>query len=131
MDGTVIVGIVAGLAILWVLMLAVLWLLRPKGVPAREVLGVVPDLVRLARSVLTDRAVPLDVRLAVGGAIVWLVSPIDLIPEFIPVLGPLDDVIVTVLALRYVRRRLGSDDLRRRWVGSEDGFTILTKLMGT
>ncbi len=46
----------------------------------------------------------------------------DLSPEFIPVLGPLDDVVVAVLGLRYVRRRLGNDDLRARWRGSPGGL---------
>jgi uncharacterized membrane protein YkvA (DUF1232 family) len=58
------------------------------------------------------------------------VSPIDLIPEFIPVLGPLDDVIVAVLVLRYVRRRLGDDELARRWPGTADGYTLLAGVLG-
>jgi uncharacterized membrane protein YkvA (DUF1232 family) len=58
------------------------------------------------------------------------VSPIDLIPEFVPVLGPLDDVVVAVLVLRYVRRRLGEEALRDRWRGSEDGFGLLLGVLG-
>ena len=57
--------------------------------------------------------------------LVWLISPIDLVPEFIPVLGPLDDVIVAVVVLRYVRRRLGDEEIRRRWPGTADGLRIL------
>ena len=60
----------------------------------------------------------------------WLVNPIDLIPEFIPVLGPLDDVIVAVLVLRYVRASLGDDELRRRWAGSDDGYDLLRTVLG-
>ncbi len=51
------------------------------------------------------------------GLVAWIVSPIDLIPEFIPVLGPLDDVVVGIVAMRYVRRRVGIEDLR----GALDG----------
>jgi uncharacterized membrane protein YkvA (DUF1232 family) len=58
------------------------------------------------------------------------VSPIDLIPEFVPGLGPLDDVIVAVIAMRYVRRRLGLDGIRRRWTGSDDGFALLARVIG-
>jgi uncharacterized membrane protein YkvA (DUF1232 family) len=83
------------------------------------------------RDLLADAATPLPVRLALGGLLVWIVSPIDLIPEFIPVLGPLDDVVVAVLVLRYVRRRLGAQALRRRWRGSSEGFALLTGVIGS
>ena len=65
------------------------------------------------------------------GLVAWIVSPIDLIPEFIPVLGPMDDVVVAIVAMRYVRRRVGTDDLRRRWVGSEAGFAMLLTVIGS
>ena len=61
----------------------------------------------------------------------WIVSPIDLIPEFIPVLGPMDDVVVAIVAMRYVRRRVGADDLRRRWSGSDAGFAMLLTVIGS
>ena len=127
----VLVSVVAGLLLVWVLLLVLLWLLRPKGVPARELLRVVPDLLRLTRSLLTDGDVPLDVRIVVLGALIWVVSPIDPVPEFIPVIGWLDEVIVIVVALRYVRYRLGTTLLRERWQGSEEGFAILTTVMGS
>ena len=124
-------AIVVGLVGLWVCLLALLWILRPKGVPLREVVRVIPDVVRLLRSVVSDRSAPVGVRLVIGGLFVWVISPIDLIPEFIPVLGPLDDVIVAVVALRYVRRRLGIAALRQRWVGSADGFALLERVIGS
>lgn len=130
MDGSLILAIATSVVVAWVLLLALLWALRPRGVPMRELLLVVPDLLRLARSVVADGTVPLDVRLAVVGALVWVISPIDPVPEIIPVLGQMDEVIIIVLALRYVRRRLGRDELRRRWPGSEDGFAILSTVMG-
>jgi uncharacterized membrane protein YkvA (DUF1232 family) len=65
------------------------------------------------------------------GLLAWIVSPIDLIPEFIPVLGPMDDVVVAIVAMRYVRRRVGTDELRQRWVGSEAGFAMLLRVIGT
>ena len=64
------------------------------------------------------------------GLVAWIVSPIDLIPEFIPVLGPMDDVVVAIVAMRYVRRRVGAADLRQRWVGSEAGFAMLLTVIG-
>ncbi|HUQ77627.1 MAG TPA: DUF1232 domain-containing protein [Patescibacteria group bacterium] len=125
-----IVGFVAALLIVWAVILAVLWLARPRDVRLVELVRLVPDLVRLVRDLVADRSVPRGVRLALVGLLVWLLNPIDLIPEFIPVLGPLDDVIVAIFVLRYVRRRLGIDELRRRWHGTPDGFDLLSGILG-
>jgi uncharacterized membrane protein YkvA (DUF1232 family) len=131
MDGRVVVGIVASLIGLWVAMLVLFWALRPKGVPARQIVGVIPDVLRLLRSLIGDGSTPLDVRLVLVGLVAWIVSPIDLIPEFIPVLGPLDDVVVGIVAMRYVRRRVGIEALRARWTGTPDGFELLTRIVGS
>jgi uncharacterized membrane protein YkvA (DUF1232 family) len=131
MDLGWVVALVVGLVALWAVLLALFWALRPKGVPVRELVRLIPDVLRLLRSVLTDRSAPLDVRAVLAGLLVWIVSPIDLIPEFIPVLGPLDDVVVAVVALRYVCRRLGIDELRRRWAGTDEGFSLLARVIGS
>jgi uncharacterized membrane protein YkvA (DUF1232 family) len=126
-----IVAIVAGLLALWALLLVLFWALRPKGVSVRELLGLIPDVLRLLRSVIGDSSAPPDVRIVLVGLLAWIVSPIDLIPEFIPVLGPIDDVVVAVVAMRYVRRRIGIEDLRRRWTGTDDGFALLVRVIGS
>jgi uncharacterized membrane protein YkvA (DUF1232 family) len=113
-----------------VALLVLFWFLRPRGVPVRELLRLIPDVLSLIRSIVGDRSAPLDARLVLIGLLAWIVSPIDLIPEFIPVLGPLDDVVVAVVAMRFVRRRLGIDDLRRRWVGTDEGFELLCRVIG-
>lgn len=95
-----IVGIVVALVAMWVAFLVLFWVLRPRGVAVREVVGLVPDVVRLLRDVVADRSSPLAVRLVIVGLLAWILSPIDLIPEFIPVLGPIDDIVVAVVALR-------------------------------
>ena len=125
-----LLAIVGGLLALWALVIAVLWLVRPRGVPLRELVRVLPDVARLVRGLLADPSVPRGVRLALGGLIVWLASPIDLIPEFITVLGPLDDAIVAVIVLRFVSRRLGDDELRRRWPGTPAGYALLSRILG-
>ena len=126
-----LVGIVVVLVSVWVVLLLLFFALRPKGVSVRETVGVIPDVLRLLRSVVGDRSAPLDVRLVLIGLIAWILSPIDLIPEFIPVLGPIDDVVVAVVALRYLRRRVGIEDLRRRWVGTPEGFALLVRIIGS
>ena len=130
MDVGTIVGIVAGLLLVWVVFIGVLWLVRPRDVGLRELVAVVPDVLRLVRDLLADRTTPFGVRLALGALLAWLLSPIDLIPEFVPVVGPLDDVVVAVLVMRYVRRRLGTAELRRRWLGSDAGFELLARVLG-
>jgi uncharacterized membrane protein YkvA (DUF1232 family) len=130
MDSGGLVALVVGLVVLWVALLVVFWVLRPRDVPARELVRVIPDVLRLLRRLIADGAVPLDVRLVLVGLIAWIVSPIDLIPEFIPGLGPLDDVVVAIVAMRYVRRRIGIDTIRSRWPGSDDGFRLLARVIG-
>jgi uncharacterized membrane protein YkvA (DUF1232 family) len=126
----VLVEIALGLILLWILFVALLWILRPRDARLADLIRIVPDVLRLARSLIGDRSVPLGVRAALVGMVAWVVNPIDLIPEFIPVLGPLDDVVVAVLVLRYVRRRLGDDQLSRRWPGTPQGYVLLGGIIG-
>jgi uncharacterized membrane protein YkvA (DUF1232 family) len=130
MDLWPIVAIVLALVALWAVLLVLFWALRPKNVSVRELLRLVPDVIRLLRSLIGDRSAPPDVRIVLVGLLAWILSPIDLIPEFIPVLGPIDDVVVAVVAMRYVRRRVGVEDLRRRWTGTDDGFALLLRVIG-
>ncbi len=129
MDWGILFGIVGTLVAVWVVLVALLWILRPRDVGLGELVRIVPDVVRLGHRLLGDRAVPLGVKAALVGLLAWLLNPIDLIPEFIPVLGPLDDVVVTVLVLRYVWRRLGNDELRRRWPGTPEGYSLLSRAL--
>jgi uncharacterized membrane protein YkvA (DUF1232 family) len=130
MDLTLVAGIVVAVVLVWALLLVVFWLARPKGVSARELVRVIPDVLRLLRSIVADRSAPLDVRIVLVGLVLWILSPIDLIPEFIPVLGPLDDVVVAIAAFRYTRRRLGLADIERRWRGTPEGFALLARVIG-
>ncbi len=130
MDLGWVAGVAVALVAVWGLLLVVFWLLRPKDVPLREVIRVIPDVLRLLRALVTDGSVPLDARLVLVGLIAWILSPIDLIPEFVPGLGPLDDVIVAIVAMRYVRRRIGIDGIRARWAGSDEGLRLLVRVIG-
>ena len=130
MDLTLLLSVLVGLAAAWLLFVAILWTLRPRDARLRDMVRVVPDVVRLCRDVLTDREAPRAVRVAIAGLFIYLVNPIDLIPEFIPVLGPLDDVVVAVLVMRYARRRIGIEGLRVRWRGTPEGFELLRAVMG-
>ena len=131
MDGiNLVVRVVLGLVVVWAGLVGVLWVLRPRDLALADLAAFVPDLIRLVRSLIADRLVDRRVRAALVFLLGWLISPIDLIPEFIPVLGPMDDLVVAVVVLRYVRRQLGVDALRARWSGSDAGFRLLLRLVG-
>ena len=86
-----------------------------------------PACATVARRLRRDPRVPLGAKLAVAFAALWVISPIDLIPEFLPVIGPLDDVIVVALALRYAARRVRRDVLFEAWPAEPQ---ILERLLG-
>jgi uncharacterized membrane protein YkvA (DUF1232 family) len=129
MDWPLVIGIVVSLLAVWAAFVAALWVLKPKDTNLGDLVRVVPDVLRLVRRLIGDRTAPLGVRVAVVGLLAWLLNPIDVIPEFVPVLGPLDDVVVAVLVLRYVRRRLGEDGFRRRWPGTDEGYALLARVL--
>src|SRR5688572_5954670 len=75
----------------------------------RDLVGLVPDCVTTVRRLRRDPRVPRRAKVVVALAGLWLLSPIDLLPEFLPVIGPLDDVVVVALALRYAARQVPRD----------------------
>jgi uncharacterized membrane protein YkvA (DUF1232 family) len=124
-----LVIVLIGVAILvasWVLLI-VLARRLPAGT-AKDLASFLPDCVRAARRLRRDPRVPRRAKFAVLIAAAWVISPIDLIPEFIPVIGPLDDVIVVALALRYAARQVPEEVLFEAWSGSPD---LLRKLIGS
>jgi uncharacterized membrane protein YkvA (DUF1232 family) len=115
------------LVALWLAAIAVLvWLGRRTA--ARELFTLLPNLLRLFRALLRDPRVPRSskVLLVLGAA--WLVSPIDLIPEFLPGVGPLDDAVVAALVLRHLVRRAGTDVVREHWSGDPRTIAIVLRI---
>ena len=82
---------------------------------ARDLATVLPACAATTRALVRDPRVPRRAKLVIGFALLWVLSPVDLIPEFIPVIGPLDDVIVVALALRYAARRIPRHVLFEAW----------------
>jgi uncharacterized membrane protein YkvA (DUF1232 family) len=113
----VLIEIVAGTFVLWVLSWAAMVLFArrlPPGV-LRDAAEFLPACVTTARRLRGNPAVPRRAKLALLVAILWVLSPIDLIPEFLPVIGPLDDVVAVVLLLRYAARAIPRDVLVEAW----------------
>lgn len=128
-----LIGVAAGVVLIYLVLLALLagYARRhPEAVSMRDAVRLLPDLLRLIRRLAADRSVPTGVRVRLLLLLVYLASPIDLVPDFIPVLGYADDAIVVALVLRSVTRRAGTDALRRHWPGTPEGLHLLQRLAG-
>jgi uncharacterized membrane protein YkvA (DUF1232 family) len=122
-----LVGALGGLLLCWLVLMAVLWRTRPDEMRARELLRLLPDVLRLVRRLAGDGTLPRGVRLRLWLLLVYLAVPIDLVPDFVPVLGHADDAIVVALVLRSVVRRAGAATLERHWPGTPDGLAALRR----
>lgn len=125
-----LVGAAAALVVAWSLLVVGLLLVRPRGPISREALRLLPDVLRLLRRLAADPTVPRGVRVRLGLLMAYLALPVDLVPDFVPVLGHADDAIVVTLVLRGVVRRAGIEVVRGHWPGSADGFAALRRLTG-
>jgi uncharacterized membrane protein YkvA (DUF1232 family) len=107
-----------------------LLILLARGLPpglARDLARFPPDCVIAARRLRRDPRVPGRAKAAIAFAALWMLSPIDLIPEFLPVIGPLDDVVVVALALRYAARQVPREVLLAAWPGDP---AMIERLLG-
>ncbi|QXC60589.1 DUF1232 domain-containing protein [Aquihabitans sp. G128] len=117
----------AGVVVLSWAVLIILASRLPPGL-AKDLAGFLPACAAALRRLRRDARVPLRAKIAVGIAAVWVLSPIDLIPEFLPVIGPLDDIVVVVLALRYAARQVPRELIEGAWTGSP---RLLDRLLGS
>ena len=101
--------------------------LAGRGPEARALARLIPDCLVLARGLLGDPEVPGRCKLALVALVAYLVSPIDLVPDFLPVIGVLDDAIVVALTLRWIVRVAGPDRVRRHWRGSPRGLQLVLR----
>jgi uncharacterized membrane protein YkvA (DUF1232 family) len=123
-------GLVAALVLVWLALVIGLILVRPRGALLREALRLLPDVLRLIRLLAADKTLPHGVRIRLALLLAYLAIPIDLIPDFVPVLGYADDAIIVTAVLRSVVRRAGLDAVRAHWPGTDDGFAAVARLTG-
>ena len=129
----VALGVLGGLVLLWLALVLVLWIEQrrhPGGASLRDLLRLAPDVARLLKRLTGDRTVSLSVRIWLAALLLYVLSPIDLIPDFIPVLGYADDAIVVAIALRFATRAAGSDAVERHWPGTPEGLATVLRLAG-
>jgi uncharacterized membrane protein YkvA (DUF1232 family) len=118
--------VVAGLWILTIIILIVLG----RKTAAREIVMLLPNLLLLFRGLAKDDRVPRGAKALLWIGIAWMASPIDLIPEFIPVAGPLDDAVVAVIVIRYVVRAAGREVVAQNWRGDGGTLNLILRLAG-
>jgi uncharacterized membrane protein YkvA (DUF1232 family) len=124
----ILIAVVGGLLLLWVSLVAVLWVAKPDDASVTDALRLLPDVVRLVSRLARAPEVPRRVRVALFVLLAYLASPIDLVPDFVPVLGYADDAVVVAFTLRWVARVAGPEALERYWPGTPDGLDAVQRL---
>jgi uncharacterized membrane protein YkvA (DUF1232 family) len=94
---------------------------------ARALAGFIPDCVVLVKRLLGDPRVPRRRKVVLALLVGYLLMPIDLVPDFIPVVGQLDDVIVAALAIRVALRAGGEALLEEHWPGPEASLGLVRR----
>ena len=105
-------------------------ILAGRRLPAKALLRAIPDLSVLVRRLLREPAVPRRHKLALGAVALYLAFPLDLVPDFIPVAGQLDDVILVAWVLRSVLRAAGPELVRAHWPGPQVSLDVLERMVG-
>jgi uncharacterized membrane protein YkvA (DUF1232 family) len=126
----ILVGVAVAVAASWMALVVALLVVRPKGNLMAEAIRLLPDLIRLLRRLAADRTLPRGIRIRLWLLFGYLALPIDLIPDFIPLIGYADDAIIVAVVLRSVVRRAGLPAVQRHWPGTPDGFAALARLTG-
>lgn len=122
------ISVVFGVLVIWAALLAAMWFAKPDEIEVRDALRLLPDLLRLLKRLASDPTMPRGVRLRLVLLFVYLALPIDLIPDFVPVLGYADDAIIVAFVLRSVTRRAGPEALAKHWPGTPDGLVAVRRL---
>ncbi|MGD1237048.1 YkvA family protein [Mycobacterium seoulense] len=126
---TIPIGVLSAFAVIWLILAVAFGLMRPKAT-MQDLVRLLPDVLRLLKRLAADPELPRRIRIALLALIAFVVSPIDLIPDAIPVIGFADDVIIVGLVLRWVSRTAGPGALAEHWPGTPDGLATLCKLCG-
>jgi uncharacterized membrane protein YkvA (DUF1232 family) len=129
MDVRPLAELAAGVLVLWGLSALAMVLFARRLPPGmlKDVATFLPACVTTARRLRRHPDVPRRARVALLVAVLWVLSPIDLLPEFLPVIGPLDDVVAVVLLLRYAARAIPPAVLFEAWPAEP---RVLRRLLG-
>ena len=123
-------GAAAGLLLLWLGLLVLLWRVKPDGSRAADALRVLPDVLRLTARLARDASLPRRLRFRLWLLLAYLAVPVDLVPDFLPVVGYADDAVLVVWTLRSVVRLAGAEAVERHWPGTPEGLQTVIRLAG-
>jgi len=126
----IVFAVVGGLVLAWVGLVALLVFARPDGTTVSDAVRIGAETVRLVLRLARDRSVPRRARVILWLLALYLLMPIDLVPDFIPVLGFADDTVIVAVVLRWAVRHAGVEAVRRNWPGTDDGFAVLCRITG-
>lgn len=124
-----VVGVLVALLLAWGALVAVLLIVARDRVSLAAAVRLLPDLLRLVTRLARDSTLPRGVRVRLWLLLAYLALPLDLIPDFLPVIGYADDAVVVLIVLRSVVARAGSDAVTRHWPGTDDGRDALLRLV--
>lgn len=127
---TLLAALLVAALVGWALLALVLWRSGAARPDLAALARLLPDVVRLVARLARDRSLPRRVRLLLWLLVGYLASPVDLVPDVVPVLGALDDVLAVLLVLRAVVRAAGPQALQRHWPGTPDGLSALGAVVG-
>lgn len=127
----VVSAVGTALVMTWVVLLAILWRSRSVDTTIADSLRLIPDVIRLTRRLAADKTLPRSLRVRLWILLGYLLSPIDLVPDFIPVIGYADDAIVVLLVLRSVLRVAGDEAITKHWPGTDEHLRTVLRLAGS
>ena len=120
---------VASVFAAWLTLLVALFAFRPDGMTVASVARLLPDTLRLVRNLARDPALPRSTRWSLWLLLAYLACPIDLVPDFIPIIGIADDVIITSAVLRHIVNHAGAEVRRTHWTGTPECLATLERVL--
>jgi uncharacterized membrane protein YkvA (DUF1232 family) len=123
-----VIALLAVVAMWLIAVVVLLWMGRKSL--AKELITLLPNLLRLFRGLIGDPRVPRSSKALLFVGAFWLASPIDLIPEFLPGVGPIDDAVVAALVLRHLVKRAGPEVVHEHWQGDPRTIGLILRAAG-
>jgi len=127
---TLVLGLVSAVVLVALTLLVALLALRPSGESLSDVARIFPDCIRLTAALYRDPALPRSAKWKLRIALIYNLQPINIIPDFIPIIGFADNALILIWAIRGTIKAGDPELIRRSWTGSDPGLVLLTRALG-